>query len=67
MNCQRCCYNINKIKCDICLISLCYKCDKLHTKHNECFIEKQSKKCYMCEEDGLYDFGICQFICIDHI
>lgn len=71
MNCTRCKKKVGK-KCEICPDYLCNKCSKIHTKYQECFIEKQSKPCYFClregdNNEGQYDYGIKRFICVYHI
>lgn len=66
MNCTRCKKKMGK-KCDICIDYLCTKCDKIHTKHQECFIQLQSKSCYLCHREGTYDYGVRKFICGYHI
>ena len=67
MNCTRCRKNKIVNKCDICPDYLCVKCSKIHTKHQECFIQRQSKLCYLCDIEGVYDYGAKKFICVYHI
>jgi len=55
------------VKCEICPDYLCKSCNKLHTKYQECFIQKQTKKCSLCDNEGWYDYGIHKFICVYHI
>lgn len=66
MNCTRCKKKIGK-KCDICPDYLCGKCIIIHNKHQECFIERQTKTCYLCDIEGAYDYGVRKFICDYHI
>ena len=66
MDCTRCNKKIG-IKCDTCPDYLCKKCVKIHIKHQECFIQLQSKTCYLCDIQGYYDYGIKKFICVYHI
>lgn len=81
MNCDRCSrtkiINIKSSKhtCDTCNFNLCNKCYELHNQNSECFIEQQSKGCYLCYlcykhghyKTGFYDYGVQQFICHYHI
>ncbi len=73
MNCDRCLKTkLNNIKvskhtCEICLYNLCNKCLLTHNQMQECFIDKQRYHCYMCNRQGVYDYGIEKFICIYHI
>ena len=62
MNCTRCKKKVGT-KCDTCPDYLCIKCIKIHNKHQECFIEKQTNNCYLCGDKGGYDYGVKQFIC----
>jgi hypothetical protein len=66
MNCQRCGKTYHII-CYVCTYHLCKKCIKFHDQYQECFIEKQIKKCYLCDNDGYYDYGVKKFICPYHI
>ncbi len=66
MDCQRC-GQACQILCKICNYRLCKKCINIHDKHQECFIEKQIKKCYLCKNQGWYDYSINRFICPYHI
>lgn len=52
--------------CDACRRHFCSKCYKIHNKYDECFCEHKDK-CYVCGEDGFYDYGIKKTICWAHI
>ena len=49
---------VGNFECETCRKWLCMSCHKIHERRNECFCENGVKRCYICGEDGFYDYSI---------